>query len=171
MSTHIVLDIEMSGQVQIVEAAMEKKIHPISDAVRELRTALCETQQQFAYRMGTAIRTISRWETLQPPHGKTLDEMAALAEGVGRLDLATQFQRARIAEATVDPFTHGGGALRLRRCADGSQAGYLVQWLDSDEQREFGYRFYLAINGLADEKYGEQYRQALNEFTKRVEEI
>jgi transcriptional regulator with XRE-family HTH domain len=44
-------------------------------AVKSLRQALGETQQQFAYRMKRAIRTVSRWETTRPPTGRELYQL------------------------------------------------------------------------------------------------
>jgi DNA-binding transcriptional regulator YiaG len=41
-------------------------------AVRELRRVLGESQQAFAYRVKTAIRTIERWETVRPRKGRML---------------------------------------------------------------------------------------------------
>ena len=37
----------------------------VSKAVRELRQTLHESQQAFAYRMQTAVRTIARYETVR----------------------------------------------------------------------------------------------------------
>jgi DNA-binding transcriptional regulator YiaG len=41
----------------------------VTKAVRELRQTLHESQQSFAYRMQTAVRTIARYETVRPPRG------------------------------------------------------------------------------------------------------
>jgi hypothetical protein len=49
----------------------------VSDAVRKLRKALGE--QQFAYRMKTAIRTIARYETVRPPKGRVLRQLETIA--------------------------------------------------------------------------------------------
>ena len=51
----------------------------VSDAVRKLRKELGESQQQFAYRMKTAIRTVARYETVRPPKGKVLRQLAVMA--------------------------------------------------------------------------------------------
>jgi DNA-binding transcriptional regulator YiaG len=57
-----------------------KKRHAASEAVIALREALNQTQQAFAHKMKTAIVTIARWETSQPPHGLTLLRLAEVAK-------------------------------------------------------------------------------------------
>ena len=63
-------------------------------AFRQLREALGETQQSLAYRLNTAIRTIARWETTQPPSGKTLVQLEALARKAGKAEIADVFREA-----------------------------------------------------------------------------
>jgi transcriptional regulator with XRE-family HTH domain len=65
----------------------------LGDAIRSLRSGLNESQQAFAYRMKTAIRTISRYETVQPPKGKALLQLADVARAAGRGDLTEIFHR------------------------------------------------------------------------------
>jgi transcriptional regulator with XRE-family HTH domain len=69
-------------------------VSPVSRAVRELRQAYGESQQAFAYRMKTAIRTIARYETVRPPHGAELGQFLELAIAKQRNDLAEVFARA-----------------------------------------------------------------------------
>jgi transcriptional regulator with XRE-family HTH domain len=57
-----------------------KKRHAASEAVIALREALGQTQQAFAHKMKTAIVTIARWETSQPPHGQALLRLAEVAK-------------------------------------------------------------------------------------------
>jgi transcriptional regulator with XRE-family HTH domain len=71
---------------------------PVSEAVRDLRTALGESQQAFAYRMKTAIRTIARYETVRPPKGKALAEFARVADETGSGRTAKVFREALMAE-------------------------------------------------------------------------
>jgi transcriptional regulator with XRE-family HTH domain len=71
---------------------------PVSEAVRDLRTGLGESQQAFAYRMKTAIRTIARYETVRPPKGKALAEFQKLAAETGNQKLANVFGDALRAE-------------------------------------------------------------------------
>jgi hypothetical protein len=83
---------------------MKKKVDeqqqkdPVSQAVRDLRTALGESQQAFAYRTKTAIRTIARYETVRPPKGKALAEFQKLAAETGHQKLATVFSEAYMEE-------------------------------------------------------------------------
>jgi len=70
----------------------------VSEAVRNLRLALGESQQAFAYRMKTAIRTIARYETIRPPKGKALSELFSVATEIGNQALATVFRGALTAE-------------------------------------------------------------------------
>lgn len=81
-----------------------------STAVRELREALGETQQEFGTRFGSVVRTISRWESSRPPSGKVLADMALLSARCGRLDLATVFDRAWLLGRL--PELENGGELR-----------------------------------------------------------
>lgn len=79
----------------------KKQKDPVSEAVRELRVALGESQQTFAYRMKTAIRTIARYETIRPPKGKALSEFFRLATETGNQELATVFSDALTADIGV----------------------------------------------------------------------
>ena len=79
----------------------KQQTSPISEAVRSLRVALGESQQAFAYRMKTAIRTIARYETTRPPKGKALSEFYRVAAEIGNQDLATVFRNALTAEMGV----------------------------------------------------------------------
>jgi transcriptional regulator with XRE-family HTH domain len=74
--------------------------NPISVAVRKLREALGETQQQFAFRSRMAIRTIARYETSRPPKGKALLDFMRLAKASGR-PVEFEVFRTAIAEETV----------------------------------------------------------------------
>ncbi len=67
---------------------------PVSRAVRELRQAYGESQQAFAYRTKTAIRTIARYETVRPPRGAELHQFLELAIAKQRHDLAEIFAKA-----------------------------------------------------------------------------
>jgi hypothetical protein len=67
---------------------------PITRAVRELRQTLQESQQAFAYRMKSAVRTIARYETVRPPRGSVLAQLEGVALEAGRADLATVFRQA-----------------------------------------------------------------------------
>src|SRR4051794_1582701 len=79
-------------------AEEEKQKNPVSQAVRDLRVALGESQQAFAYRMKTAIRTIARYETVRAPKGKALAEFQKLANETGHPKIASVFAEAYMAE-------------------------------------------------------------------------
>jgi transcriptional regulator with XRE-family HTH domain len=64
---------------------------PVCEAVRKLRLALNESQEAFARRMGTAVRTVTRWETVRPPRGKKLDGLVRVARENGLDDQAHGF--------------------------------------------------------------------------------
>jgi hypothetical protein len=55
---------------------------------------LQESQQAFAYRMKSAVRTIARYETVRPPRGSVLAQLEGVALEAGRADLATVFRQA-----------------------------------------------------------------------------
>jgi transcriptional regulator with XRE-family HTH domain len=148
----------------------------VSIAVRDLRRALGESQKSFALRFDTQTRTISLWETVDPPKGGMLKHLARIAQkDANRLDLATIFQRARMVELTMTgQFTHRATA-NFTHCADGSNWGYVVLWLEGDEEREYGLRIYDAISSLRGQSEGdsrrEEFRQALMDFASRVKDI
>jgi transcriptional regulator with XRE-family HTH domain len=68
--------------------------HPVSQALRDLRTGLGISQQELASRTKKAIRTIARWEVEQPPHGKALLMLAELAQANKLNEIANIFRQA-----------------------------------------------------------------------------
>jgi transcriptional regulator with XRE-family HTH domain len=66
----------------------------VTDAVRRLREALGDTQQQFAARTGLAISTVVRYELSRPPRGEILTRFKALADEKGLHDIAQAFAHA-----------------------------------------------------------------------------
>lgn len=100
----------------------KQQISPVSEAVRSLRVALGESQQAFAYRMKTAIRTIARYETTRPPKGKALSEFYGVANENGNQDLAAVFRNALTAEMGV-----AGKYTQL-----GALASYTIPVIQSD---------------------------------------
>ena len=53
-----------------------------------------ETQEQFARRMGTTVRTIARWEGPRPPTGRALVHLEHMAAMNGASDSAATFRSA-----------------------------------------------------------------------------
>jgi len=72
----------------------ENQRDPISQAIRAVRLALGESQQAFAYRMKTAIRTIARYETTRAPRGAELAQFHRLAVEQGFREQADVFAKA-----------------------------------------------------------------------------
>src|SRR5258705_11906762 len=83
----------------------ESQSFTVPAAVRALRKSLGESQQQFAYRMDAAIRTLARYETTRPPKGKTLAHLKRIAMENGREDLAEVFAEGLAKELQVPPFS------------------------------------------------------------------
>ncbi len=72
--------------------------NPLGSAIKALREALGESQQDFAYRMKTAIRTIARYEGERPPKGKVLAQLEQIARENGQQEIARKFRDALAAE-------------------------------------------------------------------------
>jgi transcriptional regulator with XRE-family HTH domain len=66
----------------------------IQQNVKLFRKALGLTQQELAQILDVTIRTVSRFETSDPPKGKTLLKLAEMAREGGRPALAAAFQDA-----------------------------------------------------------------------------
>lgn len=75
---------------------------PIQNAVRRLRKALGETQEQFAHRLKTAVRTIARYEGERPPTGLVLAQLKQLADANDLQDVANVFHDAILRELGQD---------------------------------------------------------------------
>ncbi len=75
----------------------------LAEAVRELRTAVNDTQQRFSDRVGVVVRTVARWELEKPPSQPAiLFRLAEVSRIAGREDLARVFDR-----ATLESFIAG----------------------------------------------------------------
>lgn len=86
---------------------LKKERGDLSSAVVRLRKALGDTQQAFASRLGTAITTVARYETIRPPRGNALVQFTQLAKSKGELELAKVFE-----DALSEEF---GGPVRVER--------------------------------------------------------
>ena len=76
----------------------------VAETVRLLRLALGDTQQSFAYRIKTAIRTVAHYESDRPPGGRALANFASLATSHGHHEFARVFRRALAEElGTLGP--------------------------------------------------------------------
>jgi transcriptional regulator with XRE-family HTH domain len=67
-------------------------------AVKKLRLALGDTQQQFAARLGLAISTVVRYELTRPPKGRALRQLADVAHKNREFELAFIFHTALVEE-------------------------------------------------------------------------
>ena len=65
--------------------------HPVSLAIIAMRKELGITQMKLAHMLGLALSTVARWETFDPPRGKTLSNIALWAEG-RRLNAAEELK-------------------------------------------------------------------------------
>jgi len=74
----------------------------LSEAVRELRKHLGESQQAFSNRLGLSIATIVKYEAGREPTGKALAQLAHAAGEAGRHDLAYLFARALVRELGLE---------------------------------------------------------------------
>jgi transcriptional regulator with XRE-family HTH domain len=76
-------------------------------AVRDLRSALGDSQQAFAARLGISMRAIANYEKDREPTGRALYQLSKLAREFGRPDLAVGFSAALSKELkdAVEPLT------------------------------------------------------------------
>ena len=63
----------------------------LSEAVRQLRQVVGESQMAFATRMDWHIVTLARYETNRPPKGRALAQLWRVANEHGKHDLARVF--------------------------------------------------------------------------------
>jgi transcriptional regulator with XRE-family HTH domain len=76
----------------VVMSDHEKTRDAASEALIELRKAMGKTQQTFAVEvLGTAIGTIARYETSDPPRGEVLLRLMEIAREHDLLELAIRF--------------------------------------------------------------------------------
>ena len=113
---------------------MAEKPNPMGSAVRALRLALKETQEQFARRIHTTLRTVARYEAGAPPNSKVLAQLERLALELEVMDAAITFREAlwsdlgityfsgeqEIVFSTQDERTITAAILLLRRKGDPS---------------------------------------------------
>jgi transcriptional regulator with XRE-family HTH domain len=74
----------------------------LAQTIRELRTALEDSQKDFAQRLGTSQATVARWETGQiTPAPETIRALAAIAVAKGLIQ-ADELEAAARGETTFD---------------------------------------------------------------------
>jgi len=74
----------------------------LSEAVKELRHQLGESQQAFSNRLGLSMAAIVKYEAGRAPTGKALAQLAHVAAEAGRHDLAYLFAAALIKELGLE---------------------------------------------------------------------
>ena len=104
----------------------------LTELVKELRLALGDTQQSFATRLGTAIRTVARWETIRPPHGEVLARFTLLAEEHHLTGLAANFRA-----ALSDELGYPVPRIKAGRPADGAEHDRIAK-SDYHLMRDYG---------------------------------
>jgi transcriptional regulator with XRE-family HTH domain len=77
---------------------MKESNHEVSRAIRDLRRELGESQEAFAARMQTSLKTITRYETAYPPKGPALAKLALIARQAGNERLEKLFESHLFAE-------------------------------------------------------------------------
>lgn len=82
----------MSSGMMRLRAVSSGFLMPIGELVRKLRLALGETQQDFAQRLQTAIRTVARWEAGHSPNNRAVAQLERVAREHGLADLADGFR-------------------------------------------------------------------------------
>jgi transcriptional regulator with XRE-family HTH domain len=118
----------------------------LSQAVRDLRKALGATQQEFALRVPTAVRTIARWENGHPPHGKALVRLAQLAEAQGIEEIAGMFVRTLQLEMTNHDVT---AQPELKGWLDGVEVAFRHRYRLGERWTTLGEKIIEAVNFAA----------------------
>jgi transcriptional regulator with XRE-family HTH domain len=75
-----------------------RRRHLLSRALIDLRRCLGETQEHFAHRLGTTVRSISRYESSRVPTGKILSQLELIARTAGHDEYADLFRSALVKE-------------------------------------------------------------------------
>ena len=114
----------------------------IQSAVRQLRKALGETQEQFAHRLRTAVRTIARYEGDRPPTGLVLEQLKQLADAYNLPEVASVFQQAIVRELGQDHIQSVGEfySISLRKPEEIRPVRALVEALRNPRYRQIGAR-------------------------------
>jgi transcriptional regulator with XRE-family HTH domain len=85
----------------------------IAEAVAEMRKRMGDTQEQFAARLGYAVRSVARYESNRPPKGFVLIRFARIAYTNGFRDVAEVFLGAIREETEVEAVFGKDGGIYL----------------------------------------------------------
>ena len=140
---------------------------PIQDAVRQVRKALGETQEQFARRLRTVVRTIARYEGDRPPTGLVLAQLKQLADANGLPDVAHVFEDAIIRELGQDHIQNLGEfySMTLTKPEEIRPVRALIEALRNPEYRQIGARAIRVLTPVIEDiqKPIEQARRAVRQ--------
>ncbi len=116
-------------------AAMDDSV----SAVRVLRSALGETLQEFAGRLGLSISAITNYEAGRAPTGKALVALAHAAREAGRHDLSHDFMYALANELGLSKLKLG---LFSYPPASTNPAGYMLVTFEGRNAKEYSQAFF-----------------------------
>ena len=125
----------------------------LQTAVRQLRKALGETQEQFAHRLGTAVRTIARYEGERPPTGLVLEQLKQLADAYNLPEVASVFQEAITRELGQDHIQSVGEfySITLTKPEEIKPVRALVEALKNPQYRQIGARAIRVLTPLIED--------------------
>ena len=125
----------------------------LTEAVRELRKHLSESQQAFATRLGLSIRALANYEKDRAPTGKALAALAHTAAEAGRHDLSYEFMRALARELGLSKLKLG---LFSNEPASKNPTGYMLVTFEGRNAQDYVRAFFETFGryayGNADEK-------------------
>lgn len=140
---------------------LPKEEHPTiqetSQLVRQLRSAVGDTQQQFANRIGAAISSVVRYEAGKPVSEQAFVKMVRLAREIGRQDLATgladNYWQSHMDPSSYSPPTWQKAILSLFEKISPSrpdldEINFLLQQTTMQQESEQGYE---SLHQLIDE--------------------
>jgi len=142
-----------------------------SDAVRELRKHLGESQQAFSNRLGLSIATVVKYEAGREPTGKSLLALAQTAREAGRHDLASVFMRTLVHSLGLLEHEYTLAWFDRESPHDPPHATLLLRRIGAEESAYLGAVFdAFAMLRSADPAIRERARRALSALRQAIEE-
>ncbi len=93
---------------------MDAQQRKVAEAIKEVRSHLNESQQEFSNRLGVTLSTVARYESVKPPKGPILVRIAEIARASGRDDLADILRQAEETQSTSRISPIAGAVRQLR---------------------------------------------------------
>jgi len=142
-----------------------------SEAVRELRSHLGESQQTFSNRLGLSIATIVKYEAGREPTGRALLGLAHTAREAGRHDLASVFMRTLVRSLGLLEREYTLGWFDRESQHDPPHATLLLRRIGAEESAYLGAVLdaFLRLRS-PDPRIRERARTALNQLRLAMEE-